>query len=221
MREVEFLPQWYPTALRRRAWFRAQTWATVAIVIGTGLFLLMQRRTLYAAEVDRHAASAELAETRGKVRELDQQVRLQADLLDKQNLVAQLGVPVELSRVLAEVGECMPAEMTLDEVNVSTVEADRSIVEQQRSRPGKREVAREPIAKSRKLRVQITGVAPSDSQVYGFFGQLTDRRFLDNVRLDRTSERRTESCVMREFAVSFEVPLDYVVAPSGVAGVRE
>lgn len=219
MCEVEFLPSWYPAALRRRALLRAQTWATVAIAVAVGLFLLLQRRALYAVEIDRRSAAAELADTRSKVQELDEQVRLQAELLDKQNLVAQLGMPVELSRVLAEVGDCMPADVTLEEMNVATAETDRTVVEQQRGRSGKplRDAANDSIAKSRRLRVQIAGVAPSDSQVYGFFGQLADRRFFDNVRLDRTSERRTDSHVMREFAVSFEVPLDYVAGPADVA----
>lgn len=219
MREVDFLPSWYPAVRRQRAAFRVQVWTSAVILIAAIAFVVAQRRTLFAAEVEQRDAAGQLAETRSKVRELDEQVRLQAELLNKQNLVAQLGLPVELTRVITEVGDCMPSEMSLDEMNFGTVETERTVLEQQRGRAGAG--AHEASIKSRRLRVQIAGVAPTDSQVYSFFGRLADRRFFENVRLDRTSERRTSEHVMREFAVSFEVPLDYVASAAQAASARE
>jgi hypothetical protein len=217
MREIEFLPDWYPRVRRQRAWFRVQAWATVVLLVGVTLYVAVQRRSLFIAESTQRSAAAEVADTRSKVRELDEQVRLQRELLGKQTLVAQLGLPVELTRIIAEVGDCMPSEMSLEEIDINTSETERSVADQQRGRgtTGPREAT-----KSRKLRVTVTGVAPTDSQVYSFFGRLADRRFLDNVRLERTGERRTREHVMRDFVVSFEVSLDYAATTPSVATVN-
>ena len=50
MRELEFLPDWYPQARRRRRLVHLQGWLTLLLIAGMGTHLLMADRNIAVAE---------------------------------------------------------------------------------------------------------------------------------------------------------------------------
>jgi hypothetical protein len=204
VREIDFLPAWYPQLRRQRSLFRAQVWLSFAILCAIVITLVSMRTSVVRAQSELRTVEDHLTRTFNEVKELDETISLQKQLMAKQQLAAQLGLPVELTRVMAEVASCMPAEMSLEEVGFTTEEYRPSIAEAARNGTAASLI-------SRKMRVRLKGVAPSETHVGGFFGKLSDRRFLDEVRRDSTYDRDVGVHRVRAFEISFTIPLDYQI----------
>ncbi|MFT3785249.1 MAG: hypothetical protein QM770_03665 [Tepidisphaeraceae bacterium] len=210
MREVDFLPDWYPRVRWQQVLLKIEVSIVVTLVLVVSAYLVWMRQRVTTAESAFRVVSSEQAETRRQVKELDQTMQLQAELLSKQRLVAELGMPIELTRVISEIGECMPSEMTLNEFECTTDQRPMGIEEKAlrgiRDEPG----AGPRVAMTRTLQVAMRGVAPTESQVARFYGDLAERRFFDGVRLN-SEETKSNDHVMRNFETSFTVPLDYMM----------
>jgi len=224
LREVDFLPTWYPAFRRRRTLLAVQVWLTIALVVAAAGGLFWQRQRLGVARATLHDDEARLAQVRREVRQLDELEGLQRELLQKRRLVARLGVPVDLTRVVAELAECMGPAVSLSDLTAKTNETGKSMAELAAERRGGRGGAAGAAGGiSRTLRVSLKGVAPTESDVTAFYARLADRRFFDDVRLEHSAERRDQAHVMREFDLSFAIPLDYDPAETdaAVAGARD
>ncbi len=213
MRELDFMPAWYPQLIRRRMALKIQLIASgVVLLIGASAMAVLSR-TASQAQTHRDLTEHQLLTTRKEVKQLDELLGLQGQLLSKRQIVAQLGLPVELTRLLSELVDCMPSSMTLSEIDVKTESRAKSI-DQIASETKRKKDA--PPSLSRSLEVRFVGVAPTEVDVTTFYGKLADRTFLENLRLVQSSEKRDRDHVMREFEIMFSIPLDY--APAGKGG---
>ena len=50
MREVEFLPEWYPAVRRRKRMVAMQAWATLILICVLGLWTVMSQQRVAARE---------------------------------------------------------------------------------------------------------------------------------------------------------------------------
>jgi hypothetical protein len=204
MREVNFLPAWYPNVVRQKRLLTAQAWAT-AIVVGGGL------AALFAAHRAGAAANNELLQSKvqaqqmiKQVHQLDEMLDLQKQLVAKQGIVNELGLPVELSRVVAEMGACAPREVTFTEIVANTVErAPATISERAAALAGQRTAT-----PSRQLQLRLRGIAPTESEVTTFYSHLIQRPCFSQVRLVNSNEKVDVDHKMREFEVTLTINLD-------------
>ena len=60
MREIEFLPPWYAQFLRRRRMVFFQTWVTVGVTLGLGLWIFLADRNQKSAELVSDSLSGQL-----------------------------------------------------------------------------------------------------------------------------------------------------------------
>ena len=62
MREIEFLPPWYAQFLRRRRTVFFQTWVSVGVTLGLGLWIFLADRNHRSAEIGESYAALGLVE---------------------------------------------------------------------------------------------------------------------------------------------------------------
>src|SRR5688572_16763379 len=70
VRELEFLPDWYPGLRRQRRLVILQAWMTLAVLGGLGLWLLLAQRNVHNAAAAVAALDAQVLQTRTEQRQL-------------------------------------------------------------------------------------------------------------------------------------------------------
>jgi hypothetical protein len=210
VREVEFMPAWYGRLRRNLNLFKLLLCVSATALMLIAFAVLWARQSQFTAHHTLARQRQALADTRAKVGELDELLQLQKELLAKRQIMAELGLPVELTRVVGELARWMPASMALTRINIETKTVEKTVEQAARDR---RTRGPETGAVSRTLNVRFIGVAPTEAEVTVFYARLAELGVLQEVRLVRSTEKKTSDTVMREFEVTFSLPLDY--APLG------
>jgi len=197
MRELEFLPAWYPQLRRQKRMVVLQGWATVVVGISLSTWMLLAGRNVARWQDDRNIVSNQLDQSRARLRALNDQLAEKQKLETQQRVMAKLGLHVEVSRLIARLDQIMPKEMALTEADFNVVEQTKT----ENSGENKVQVT------ARKLLVKISGVTPSDADWAGLLAKLSSVPFFDDVRLVGAKEKVDDGHLMREFQVSFLVDL--------------
>ena len=205
MREVEFLPEWYPKVRRRKRQMVMQAWATIALISGLGLWMLLVQRNVHARETELSALRSDLNQSEVDIQRLEDLLTLQRDLGKQDGIFVKIGRPVETTRVLTTLEQLMPRDMALLELSVDTEERVQKPMGSLASRAAQD-------AKNTKtdtaLRLKVHGVAPTDMDLAEFLAKLTARPFFKEVELTYSHERTDSGHVMREFEVTFSIDLN-------------
>jgi hypothetical protein len=204
VREVNFLPPWYPKVVRQKRLLTAQAWGT-AIVVGGGLLaLLATHRAGAAVKSDLLKSKARAQHMIKQVHQLDEMLDLQKQLVAKQAIVAELGLPVELSRVVAEMGSCAPREVTFTHVDAKTTERAATTIAERAAAS----LAGKTHAGARQVELRLRGIAPTEGEVTAFWSRLMARPSFSAVRLVNSNERVDADHKMREFEITLNINLD-------------
>jgi hypothetical protein len=204
VRELEFLPSWYPQARRRWRLFRMQTCSALLLCTGLALWMVLATRNVNGAQMALAAVDAQLAQSRLELDQLHVQLRLQNQLEVQRQIVSRLGLPVEMSRLISTLGQLMPKEMSIVELSIDT--------EESLSSPG---VTPSKVAKGsdqrqleRRLRIKLLAVAPSDVDLANFLAGLTSTPFFQDVAPTFGRDKSEGGHMMREFEVTFSMSLN-------------
>jgi Tfp pilus assembly protein PilN len=199
MRELEFLPDWYPQTRRRRRLVHLQGWLTLLLVAGMGTHLVMADRNIAVAEGSVSALQAQLTETDAKLAEIDKLDAMRRQLRQQQAVVSKLGTNVESCKVIDALDAVMPKQMSLTGLQIDNEErVDNSAVQAAR--------ATEPVVE-RRLKVRVQGVCPTDVDLANFMTQLAAVPFFEQVNITYAREKGQNGHVMREFEVTFGLNL--------------
>ena len=200
MRELEFLPEWYPKVRRHRRRVALQAWITLILVAGLGLWMLLVQRNVHAKQRELAGLVAELSQSETEVERLDELLKLQRQLGQQDEVFVKIGRPIEATRLFTTLEELMPKSMALLDLSIDTEESVKS--------HGNTLAARAAQEKAeRKLKLRVHGVAPTDVAVGDFLGSLTARPLFSNVELAYSHERAESGRVMREFEINFSIDL--------------
>ena len=198
MREMEFLPAWYPQLGRRKRTVMLQLWATLLVAGGLGLWIFLARENVARREADRGAVVWQIDQSRSDLKELNNQLKEKEKLQAEQRIVSKVGLHVEAARLLAKLDQIMPREMSLTEATFDTIETAKPLDPNSEIRTP--EVAR-------KLLVKMSGVTPSDADWAGVLAKLSSVPFFQDVRLVGAHDKVDNGHLMRQFEVSFVVDL--------------
>lgn len=201
MREVEFLPEWYPKVRQRRRVLALQAWITLILVTGLGLWMLLVQRNVHAQEITLTRLGNELTQSESECQRLDDLLALQRQLGQQNSIFVKIGRPVESTHVITTLCDIMPQDMALLGLSLDTHE--------QLVNPTglAARVAQEQKRKESKLHFRMHGVAPTDVDLAEFLAKLTARPFFKQVELIYSHERQDSGRVMREFEVAFVMEL--------------
>lgn len=204
MRELEFLPDWYGQVRRRRALVLTQAWGTAVLILGLLIWTSVSHfRAMYAQNELKQVASR-VSESQKLVDELNQ---LKADRLswsERGEVLERIGLSVESTRLLGTIAQATPTAVALNGFNLQTEEK----AEVPRTGAAARAMKDKAPAMDRKLRVRITGMAPSDAEVWDMVTKLTQYPFFEDVSMTNSKEADYEGRLVREFEVAFTMDLN-------------
>jgi Tfp pilus assembly protein PilN len=205
MKEADFLPEWLrQQRVRRKRLIRQGQLLAICVACMALLTCVRQTRISEARAAltgihDRAEAQNRLI---AQIAPLERQM---ADLLIKKQIDSELGSRTDCTAMLAELCRLMPRNMSLASLELEpvdiTVEPDH---------PGKR-TARRPVRGGgrrsaakviRRVRVVLTGLAPTDVDVANFIGQLSASPLLENVNMGYAKTVRFRGRSAREFQAS-------------------
>ncbi len=204
MRELEFLPQWYPRLRRRKRIVALEGWLLFVLIVGLGAWTALVQRNVHGARTSLASLNGQLEQMHAEQRMLDEQLALRKELQAREQLIGSLGFPVEMTRLLQTLDAVMPKEMSLLDFSCETEEQ----ASQSRSIVAGRGATQQPERVERRLRVRVTGIAPSDLDLANFLAGLTNTLFFEQVAVTYARDKRDAGHILREFEVTFLMELD-------------
>jgi Tfp pilus assembly protein PilN len=200
VRELEFLPDWYPQTHRRRRLIVLQGWLTLIIVAGMGSWIVLKDRNNTLDERILAVQTAQLDQTYAQLAEVDKLDSLRRQLRQQEEVISRIGFAVEACKAVNALDDRMPRQMALTGIVLENEErTDRSAL-----------AARGPNGEptvDRRLKVRVQGVCPTDVDLANFMTQLSAVPYFESVNNTYARERTDNSRVMREFELTFSVNL--------------
>jgi Tfp pilus assembly protein PilN len=205
MREIDFLPEWYPRIQNRYRAVVAQAWVTLVIVAMLGGYAIFKRWQLHGARLVTAQCQAQISLSQMQLAQLAEKLKYQAELKKQDEIVARLGLDVDATRLLRALQDAMTPEMALTDVSMETIEQARPVTvipARNAPLPAQSEV-------DRRLKVTVNGVSPSDIQVATLIENLGKIGCFENVAFSNLQDRRSrDGHLMREFEVTFDLNLN-------------
>lgn len=118
--EPNLVPVWYPRVLRRRRWLRLQMVGSFLLLVGMVLFLIMRRDNEQVTAWQLRNIDAGRIETQSQIELLRSEEQRLELLLKRASINEKIGLPVEATRLLAELEATMPDELCLDRIELRT-----------------------------------------------------------------------------------------------------
>jgi Tfp pilus assembly protein PilN len=185
VRELEFLPEWYPTLQRRKQTLTVQGWIALAVVLCMAAGALAQRWQVHRQELIVRQNSALVAQSGRQLAKLDDLQNQMQQLQRRQQVV---GEEIDTTKLMAAIGATVPSDVSLLELGM---EEHDGITD-------------------RRVNVHLQGVAPTDADVASLLVKLNAIRFFDQVEMSDVRDRVQNGHVQREFEVSFTVQAEAV-----------
>jgi Tfp pilus assembly protein PilN len=201
MRELEFLPDWYPRLRRRKRFVLLQAWMTVVLVIGLGFCTVLLCRNVRGSEVSLNGLHRQLNQTDAELQKLNDLLTLQKQWQQQAQVLSQLGPHVPAARLFDSLAELMPPQMALLELSTSYEEQEKQL-------PSLVAAKGDESSVDRHLRVRLHGVAPTDVDLGNFLAKLTSVPYFGNIAMSYARDRTDGGHLMREFEVTFTVSLN-------------
>jgi Tfp pilus assembly protein PilN len=201
VRELEFLPDWYPQTRRRRRLVILQAWLILVLVAGMASWVALKDRNNTQAERVLAVQCEQLAQTYAQLAEVDKLDSLRRQLRQQEAVVSRIGFAIDACKAVNALDERMPRQMALTGIVLENEErADHSAFAPARGPGGEPPV-------DRRLRVRVQGVCPTDVDLANFMTQLSTVPFFDAVNNTYAREKAENNRVMREFELTFSVNL--------------
>ena len=200
MRDVEFLPAWYPQLRRRKRALVIQVCATGTIILALGTIALSKQLDVRRQQLMLTETRVELSRCGPALARLDALVERQQQLRQQEQVIARLGTQLDPTRLLNVLEDAMPARVTLTDLTLES-----------RAAPGGTD--------ERLLAIRLQGLAPTDADIASFLSNLGSVKFFDDITMaysrdhasSTASVPTTQSVALtpplptREFELSFTV----------------
>lgn len=201
MRDMEFLPDWYPQTRKRRRMVVLQGWLTLVLIVGMGVQHMLsdrrEARDLAAAGILR----GQLDQTNAQLIEMDKLDSMRQQLRQQEQIVSRLGFYVQACKAVDSLDGLMPKQMSLIGLQLENEEkVDNSAIQLAKNTGD--------VAVDRRLKIKIQGVCPTDVDLANFMTNLSAISFFEQVNITYAKEKSENGHVMREFEVSFLLSLN-------------
>ena len=201
MRELDFMPEWYPRFRRKRHFALVQAWSSAAIMLVLVVGSFATLRAIHKRQSELGEIERDLAQTQIELRQLDEKLALRRQLEKRKQVMVSVGRHIEAARLLALLDGAKPTEMGLSELKLEEAELVRP-----GEAVGSLLSTRKP-SLSRRLTISIKGVTPTDMDVANLLVALNRFPFVEKASLVG-SENKTESGkAMRAFEVGAQIDL--------------
>jgi Tfp pilus assembly protein PilN len=202
MNEIDFLPERIKDQRRRRRRLICQGYLMALCVAGLGVMA-------YVFQVRVDKARGELEMLRSRSRAMDSQIALRdqlsrqlAELMIKGRIEEQLGRRVGTLDVLGELQKVMPESLTLTSMTMETVAVQVAADQAEKRNASNQPVTRAGASKEKtvkRVRLVLTGMAPTDVDVANFIGQLAGSKLFEDVSMGYAKNVKFRNRQAREF----------------------
>jgi Tfp pilus assembly protein PilN len=201
MRELEFLPDWYPTLRRKRRVLLIEGWLTIAIVGVLGIWLILSAHNVIARESLLHLQDKQLTQSSAELQKLAELQSLERQMDDQYKLMSHLGPNVPMGRLMDTLEQSLPPGVALLDVSVNFQKG----VKLQSGRQGTTTTSDPQYV------IEIHGVSPGDAELGNFMTRLA-RNVPQYVGGSMMGERdiRQDNHLMRDFNFSFAIRMNGV-----------
>lgn len=207
MQTVDFLPERIRTQRRRRRRLVRNSYVAVLVLAALAALGCWIQGHVAQARAELQHIHKQKQGVRVQLDMLDSLETQQAELMIKKRISDQLGSRVNIMDVLRELQRLLPASMSLTDLTLETMEV--------RSRPtrvvGSHRSSRAAVPADltagqdrvvRRVRLVLTGVAPTDVAVANFIGQLSASQLFEEVTMGYARNFQVRGQDAREFRVS-------------------
>lgn len=209
MVEVDLLPSWYPRVVRRRQMLQWQAWATGAVLVVLIAFLVLRQENVAASQVELGELERQRQEADALLAELKQHESRLNELSARAKLLNQVGLPVEVTRMLGVLDSIMAPTTTVTIFEANTEHRPVTVQELARA---KRESLPEP-RPTMLLRFTLKALTPDPSEPSTILDALKAQPLLKDVNLKyQQSLGGSEESGARRFA--FEITFGIDLLPS-------
>jgi Tfp pilus assembly protein PilN len=193
MRDADFLPENIRDLRHGRRRRRRQAYLLMACVLAlAGVTHLRSGQIAHAraevAEVESRADA--LQRDIDKIPPLEQQM---SDLLIKKRIDSELGSRADATCVLAELCRLMPPNVAILSLELKTVGV---------AGDDKAHAATDDIESGRRVRLVLTGIAPTDVDTANFIGQMATSCLFEDVNMGYSRNATFKGRLAREFQAS-------------------
>jgi hypothetical protein len=203
MRELEFLPQWYRLTRQSKRAVAWESWVLLVLIGALSSWTILARSNEQIKQTTLSMRQGQLDQTHSEERMLAEQLRLRQDLQEREQIIASLGLSVEMTRLLQTLDAVTPKELSLTDFKCDIEETPRAL--------GTNVAAVQIPAEKRmdrRLKVKLVAVAPSDVDLANFLAGLTDVPFFDQVGVTYSHYKSEDGHIFREFEVTFSMDLN-------------
>jgi Tfp pilus assembly protein PilN len=200
MRELEFLPVWYPKVRRQRHRVVLQLWLTGAVFFGLGLWMVLSERNVRGAESTIHMLQGQVTQADDQLRKLGELESLKRQLSQQAEVVLTLGPHISTSRIIDILDETMPPGMALLDLTVDTQL-------QERAAPALAVASGKAAPLSRHVIISLHGVTPNDADLGDFVARLSNVPHFSDTAPVYSKDRIESGHLMREFQVHCTIDL--------------
>ena len=204
MKDIDFLPDRIRARRARRHRLVMHGYLLAVCLVGLAVL-----GYVFQTQIQSARAELSLLQSRGDdmQRQLDLRASLEeqlADLMIKRQIEECLGRRIGTLDVLGEIQRVMPESMALTKLTMETVEVELSAAPHGRDERTVRVARGRPKGEKivKRVRVVLTGLAPTDVDVANFIGQLASSRVFEDVNMGYAKNVNFRSRSAREFQAS-------------------
>ena len=205
MDDIDFLPERIKTQRARKRRLKRQ-WYLMAIAVAAQLVWAYScGRRLVGAKQRLEQMQQRSAGMERQLALKGQLERQLADLLIKERISKTLGSRVGVLDITHEIERLLPASMFLKDLRLETIEYQSRSADTGRVNSSRRATAgpgRTRTKAVKRVRLTITGLAPSDVSVANFIGQLSTSPIFEEVGMGYTKKTVYRKRIAREFKAS-------------------
>ena len=206
MRDLEFIPSWYTSLLRRRRLLLIGSWLTLALAATPCLWLFMADRNVRAAEIALDSLRGTLTQTQSQLEQMERLEQLLKQWRQQDEALRRMGIHIEAARMLEKLAEAMPPTVSMLSLNFEVEEVPLAL--SGGSRAALAAGTTVAPALDRRLRIRMQGVAPTDVELANLLMDLNKVPFFDQLRPTYARDRREAGHILREFELTFQVNLN-------------
>lgn len=206
MQNIDFLPEKIKQQRARRRRLVRQGYLLVVCLISLGVLGYIRHGRINKAQAQLVLLDERVKNVRQQLAMREDLERQQAELLIKKRIDDLLGSRVDTLDLLAELERVLPATVSLTSLKIEAMDVRVPIkpvkVEAGQTVPGTQRQRERTI---RRVRLLLTGLAPTDVAVANFIGQLSASPVFEDVNMGYTKNVIFENHVARQFQTSCHV----------------
>lgn len=204
MNDVEFLPERIRQQRARNRRLVRQGYLLAACVVAMGLHTYVNATRTARARAELATLDERAVNLKSQIQMIGTLQQQLADLMIKKQIDEELGSRADCTAVLAELCRITPPNMALASLELKAVDVEVNPVGSSR-RSGRGSAGARATRKARtvrRLRLILTGLAPSDVDVANFIGQLAASCLFEDVTMGYAKSVEFEDRTAREFQAS-------------------